>query len=182
MSKCAVLGEWANLHTLQKLKQLMMVWPKAFSNLLPPGSLFVVTSLSASPSPETGQAWRHQNSLLACNFSSHLSLQVTLSFLQHHPCYKRPPSRQHLSAHISFRSRVMAGLTSEQGRILLLGRYSDLTLVCKEVQFKVHKSIVCVASRVIDQLCSTSPEESVSRSLFGDRGPIDMDSLVFPST
>ena len=76
----------------------------------------------------------------------------------------------------------MAGLTSEQGRILLLGRYSDLTLVCKEVQFKVHKSIICVVSPVIDELCSTSPEESVSRGLFGDCGPIDMDSLVFPST
>lgn len=64
----------------------------------------------------------------------------------------------------------MAGLTFEQGRILLMGQYSDLTLVCKEVEFKVHKSIVCVASPVFDKLCSVRPEESVSRDLLGTCG------------
>ena len=75
----------------------------------------------------------------------------------------------------------MAGLTAEQGRILLLGRYSDLTLVCKEVQFKVHKNIVCVASPVIDKLCSARSEESVSPDFLYECGSANIDSPVFPS-
>lgn len=65
----------------------------------------------------------------------------------------------------------MAGLTPEQGRVLLTSKHHDLTLIYNEVQFKVHKGIVCVISPLIDELCSARPDESVSRNPFPARTP-----------
>ena len=55
----------------------------------------------------------------------------------------------------------MSGLTLEQGQRLLKGEFSDLSIAYDRLRLQVHRNVVCVASPVIDKLCSAQSGQSV---------------------
>ncbi|KAK5056088.1 hypothetical protein LTR84_012639 [Exophiala bonariae] len=55
----------------------------------------------------------------------------------------------------------MAALSAETGlKLLKSGEYSDLTITCNQVQFKVHRNIVCSQPPVIKAACNAKESQS----------------------
>lgn len=51
-------------------------------------------------------------------------------------------------------------------RLLSSGKYSDCTLVCGEVEYKLHKAVVCSRSAMLDAAFSLEMKVSCNHRVF----------------
>ncbi|KAI1365735.1 BTB/POZ protein [Xylaria arbuscula] len=65
----------------------------------------------------------------------------------------------------------MDHVKNKLSQLLLSGEYSDLTLVCKGQEFKVHKNIVCTQSSVIDRMMKSKFMEAQANKVEVDFDP-----------